>query len=129
MPRRALGDHTTKISAEFQSRLDKLQPRDKIRAILMLRTGRVEAPSERRSSRRSRLAQIERFRESARPALREIDRILERLDGRRLALSVDALGTIPVEATPAAIAALASVDAVKAVLEDQPISSLRVSGR
>lgn len=95
----------------------------------MLRTGRVEPSGERRPSRRSRLAQIDAFRNSARPALSEIDRILERFNGKRLALSVDALGTVSIEATPAAIEALANVDGVKAVLEDQGISSLRVSGR
>jgi hypothetical protein len=56
--------------------------------------------------------------------LAEIDRPLTHFGGKRLALGVNALGSVPVESTPDGITALASLDSVKAILEDQPISLL-----
>jgi hypothetical protein len=84
----------------------------------------VEKTSARRPSRVSRQATIAIIRQSAEPALLEIDRILERFDGQRLAASADALGCVPIETTAAGITALAASEHVKAILEDQPISLL-----
>jgi len=113
-----------KISPEFSARLARLGPRQKIRAIVMLRTDIAGEASTRRQSRAERQAVIEAIRKSAEPALVDIDGILERFDGKRLATNVDALGCIPVETTAAGITALAASDHVKAILEDQPISLL-----
>jgi hypothetical protein len=65
---------------------------------------------------------IDDNRKSAEAALPDIDGILKRFNGKRLATSPDALGCIPVETTAAGITALAASERVKAILEDQPIS-------
>ena len=51
----------------------------------------------------------------------DIDEILKKHDGRRLARRPDALGSLPVETTAAGIRALARSRWVQAVFEDQPI--------
>ena len=116
-----------KISREFATRLNRLDPKQKVRAIVMLRA-RENGPAPTRSeSRESRQAIIDEIRRSANEALPEIDKILERFEGKRLANEVNALGAIPVEATAAGIVALAASNHVKAILEDQPITSLHTS--
>ena len=67
---------------------------------------------------------INAVRQSAETALPDIDEVLRRFDGKRLSNNVSALGSIPVETTPAGIKALATLDQVKTILEDQPVSSL-----
>ena len=110
-----------KISAGFAVRLKRLEPSDRVQAIVLLRTGDVNDPPGKRQSRAEREAAIEAMRSSAGEALAEIDEILERTNGRRFADAPDALGSIPVEATPVGIRALASSEWVKAIIEDQPI--------
>jgi hypothetical protein len=61
---------------------------------------------------------------SAEPALVEIDCVLWHFGGTRLASSVNALGSVPVESTPDGITAFATLDSEKAILEDQAISPL-----
>ena len=68
---------------------------------------------------------MEASRKSAERALTDIDAILKRHDGRRLARRPNALGSVPVETTAAGIKALASSRWVQAILEDQPISLTR----
>lgn len=110
-----------KISPGFAARLKRLGPRDKVYAIVLLRTGDVAAPSGKRQNRAEREAAVEAMRASAGQALTEIDDILERFDGQRFADAPDALGSIPVETTAAGIETLASSNWVKAIVEDQPI--------
>ncbi len=111
-----------KISREFSRRLDRLQPRDKIRAIVLLRAEGNGAARANRPSRDERRARAELFSRSAEAALPEIDHILERFDGHRLAEHPDAVGAIPVETTADGVIALADSDCVKTILEDQTIS-------
>jgi hypothetical protein len=112
-----------KISPNFRARLSHLEPTQKVRAIVLLRTPDGEAIN-RQESRANRKSLIKRVREAAATALPDIDAILERFGGKRLAESADALGSIPVETTPAGVQALAASEHVKTILEDQPISSL-----
>ena len=84
-------------------------------------TGRRQIPADRH-------ANIELIRKSAETVLPNIDGILERFDGKRLA-NVDTLGCVPIETTVAGIKALAASDHVKAILEDQPISLLSAARR
>jgi hypothetical protein len=114
----------SKISAEFRARLQHMDPDDRVRAVLMLRTPGVERAPAGRQARGLRQATIDAVRTAAEQTFPEIDTILAHHDGKRLRPTVDALGAIPVETTGAGIAALAASDHVKAILEDQPLSSL-----
>ena len=46
-------------------------------------------------------------------------------DGRRLTDDVDALGAVPVETTAEGVNALAALEQVRVIIEDQPVSLLR----
>src|SRR5215831_17099972 len=118
------GPHNAKISPAFSARLAHLKPQQKIRAMIMLHVDVPGKSSGQRQSRTERQAMIERIRESAEPALTEIDDILAHYSGKRLAASVNALGAIPIETTAAGINALAASERVKAILEDQTVSLL-----
>lgn len=114
----------SKISREFQARLDHLKPEQKVRAIVMLRTKKAQPVRSNDRSVSNRQAIIDLVRRTAEAALSDIDSILERFNGKRLEGGVSALATISVEATADGIKALAQSEHVKAILEDQAISSL-----
>lgn len=113
-----------KIGSAFRARLNRMNQQQKVRAIIVVRLGDTEVTPGRRQSPSQRQAVIEAMHKSAEPALAEIDRVLRQFGGKRLASSVNALGAVPVETTPEGITALATLDSVKAILEDQPISLL-----
>jgi hypothetical protein len=92
----------------------------------MLDIGPSRRPNQTRL-RSERRAAIAATREAAESSLPDIDQILQRFGGKRLASHIDALGCISVEATAAGIAALAGSEHIKAILEDQPISLLSPS--
>ncbi len=118
------GTRTAKISPEFDARLRELEPHQMVRVILLLDPGTLDGASTSPRSRADRRAAIETLRQAVAPALSTIDRILERTAGKRLAPDVNALGAVPVETTAAGARELAALGQVKAILEDQPISSL-----
>lgn len=115
----------SKISPEFLARLGSLGGRQKVRAIVLLRAAGAKRGSARRQTAAERREAIAAVRRSAADVLPEIDRLLERFDGKRLAADVDALGSIPVETTAEGVSALAALDQVKVIVEDQPISLIR----
>jgi sorbitol-specific phosphotransferase system component IIA len=110
-----------KISREFATRLDRLAGDEKVRAVVLLRTQGTAKPSGKRQSPEERAAAVEAVRSSAERALGDVDKVLARFDGKRLAKKPDALGSIPVETTADGIRALASSRRVQAILEDQPL--------
>jgi hypothetical protein len=118
-----LGNGQSKISREFSRRLDRLQPRDKVRAIVMLRAegDGGGGAGGRRHTRAERMDKAEKICEAAEAALPEIDLILEKFEGHRLAEHPNAVGAIPVETTVGGVIALADADCVKTILEDQRI--------
>lgn len=113
-----------KIGPRFAETLGHLRPGQKVRAIVLLCSHNPAGRLGRRGAPRHRQAMIDAVRQASGPALQEIDKILERYKGTRLATHADVLGSIPVETTPAGVSALASSEHVKAILEDQPISLL-----
>jgi hypothetical protein len=113
-----------KLSPEFSARLARLGPQQRIRAIVVLRIPETGTSSGQRQSRHERRVQIEAIGKSTEKILPEIDRLLARHEGKRLAPKVDALGCVPVETTPAGIAALADSEHVQSIFEDQAISLL-----
>ncbi len=115
-----------KISPEFSARLAHLEQGQKIGAIVVVNgSSQNEKKVTRRVSRATRQSAVRKRRNAATQALPQIDSILQRFGGRRLANSPNALGIIPVETTPAGIKALAASKHVKAVLENQRISLMR----
>ncbi len=109
-----------KVSREFAERLRRADKDQLIRAVLMLQTPGLENPSPREARRARRVRAIERKRGSADSALPELDAVLSKHGGRRLA-SVSLLGTVPVETTPAGVDALAALGSVTSIMEDQPV--------
>jgi hypothetical protein len=116
---------TGKISPQFSARLARMRPDDQVRVVLILDRGGARPGAVRRRDSRERARAVETVRRGAESALAEIDEILARRGGHRLAAAPDALGTVAVEGNPAAIRALAEVPRVRAILEDQPISLAR----
>ena len=114
-----------KVSSTFSARLAQLKPDRRLRAVLVLRTSNGQLSSSgKRQTRPERQTAVEDNRKAASQAIKDIDRILARFEGRRLSDNPTALGTIAIESTPAGIVELSHSDYVKAILEDQPISRL-----
>jgi hypothetical protein len=114
-----------KISSQFSARLSRLGPKDKVHAFVLLRAGGPGSRSGRRQTRAEREAAVKAARKKSGQALDDLDEILKKHDGRRLARRPNALGSLPVETTAAGIKALARSRWVQAVLEDQPIHLYR----
>jgi hypothetical protein len=102
------------ISDGFEARLRRLKPESAVRAVVMLRRERPAAGVARSTA-------VRRVRKSALATLGEVDAILERFGGTRLDVAPNALGYVVVETTPAGIRALADSEAVRGVVEDQPV--------
>ena len=117
----------TKVSPQFAARLARLKPKDRVRLVVLLATTAATSKLDRSRSRDQRDTTIAATRQSAEHALREVDRILERYHGERLAAHPDVLGTVAVEAPVEAIDALAASKEVKAILEDQRIAPLPIA--
>lgn len=116
--------HKAKLSPAFKSRLNSLEPTQKVKAVVVLETRNAASASEGRQSRTERKAALEAVRKSASAALPQIDKTLGLFDGQRLS-APDVLGAIVVESNAAGIMALTESKYVKAILEDQPISTLK----
>jgi hypothetical protein len=129
MARRSSEPPKPKISPEFARRLGRLAPHAMARAIVLLDTGPAPAPSAGRPSKAVRKEISEAIRTAAAPALAEVDRLLERSGGRRLAPGPDLFGSVPIEAPVSALLALAGSEHVRALLEDQPLSLMREPDR
>ena len=113
-----------KISPVFSAKLSGLRPEEKVVAILVLGvkgSGRKSGP---RQSGAQRKIAVDAARKSAEDAFPDIDDVLARSGGRRLADQPNALGTIPVETTTTGLRRLALLEQVTAILEDQPLTLL-----
>jgi hypothetical protein len=122
MPKTNNKTQHAKLSPEFMARLLRLKNEQKIRAIILLHTEDARMSPAYARTRGNRQTTIKAIRKSGEQALADIDRILERFDGKRLAAGPDALGSIPVETTAAGITTLVGSEHVKAIFEDQAIS-------
>ena len=110
-----------KISSEFANRLNNLQPQQKVRVIVLLKFENRGKKSGCHQSLIERQATMEAIRNSAKQALSYIRKIIQDFGGKQLADSPNVLGQIPVEISAAGVNALAESEAVKGVMEDQPI--------
>jgi hypothetical protein len=141
------GLNQPKISPEFATRLNRLEPQQRVRVMVLLQSDTSQLDTSQstdsaslksvtrsnpashsssmphgRQSHRERRAQIQAIRQSSGRSLDSISRILQRFGGCLLATRPDALGAIPVEITAAGVKALATSEAVKAILEDQAVA-------
>ena len=112
-----------KISPEFFDRLNRLDPEQKIRIIVMLFLGDKKTPNK-RLQHVKRAEKMKNILKSSQKAIFEIDHTLEKYGGQKLASKPNALGCLPVETTVSGVNSLASLKEVKAIMEDQPISLL-----
>lgn len=112
------------ISREFAERLKDYERDAVVRAAVILNASASRRVSKEPGIRTSRQELIRDTRAAASSVIREIDKVLEKYGGHRLAESVNALGSIPVETTAAGIRALGNIKHIKAILEDQPVSLL-----
>jgi hypothetical protein len=115
--------HRPKISPEFATRLMTLEPKQKIRIIVLLQIPETENKTVKRQTRAERQNTIQSVRNSANQALANITTILQNFEGKILTERPDLLGSIPIEITVPGVTALAQSDAVKTIIEDQPIHS------
>ena len=107
------------ISDEFLNRIQKLTQKEKVRAVVQIRTPRFG--SGRRQSKEERDKVISAKQEFLTEMLGTIDRLLDEHGGKRLS-DPNALACFGVETTADGVMNLAKSDLVEAVLEDQKIS-------
>jgi hypothetical protein len=115
----------SKISPNFTSRLERLKPHEKVRAIILLNLETSAEGKNKRLTDVDRRLAMQSIRQAAQFVLPEIDQILQNFDGRRLNEEVTALGSVAIETTATGILSLAQSEGVKAILEDQTASLLR----
>ena len=118
------GIQPKKISTEFASRLANFDPQQKITIIVLLNTKDTVNNKAKRQTRTERRIAIEAMKKSADLALRDIEPIIEKYGGQKLANKPNLLGSIPVEITVAGIKALCKSESVKAIMENQKIDSV-----
>jgi hypothetical protein len=110
------------IAETLRSKLRHARPNERLRVLVVLDLR--EFPDfetrNRRGAQRKRI--IAEAKSAADSALPDIASVLRKYGGTRLRESSDALGTIPVETTPAGVRALADMSAVQSILEDQPLT-------
>jgi hypothetical protein len=126
-----MGGHAEKkkISPHLAARLDRLEPGELVRAVVMPARPAERAPVEVGTTRRTRRTTLKEAMHEARrlagQAFDDIDACLDRTGGRRVTQQANPLGFIVVEATGSGIEAIIDLDWVAAVLEDQPIHPIQ----
>ena len=113
-----------KISSAFRSRMARLKSGESIRAVVLpaaRNTRSVDRTMTRRALREKRIAYLE---ETFEHAFCAIDEQLATNGGRRLTVHPNTLGFIVIEATVDAITAIAELEWVGAIIEDQPVYAL-----
>lgn len=116
-----LGD---KVGPEFRDRLAHLSGKALVHAVLLVQQAAAGNGGGRRTRGSTRAALVEAGKRSAAEGLGEIDAILKKTGGHRLADAPDLLGSLPIETTAEGIVALAGSPRVKAILEDQQIKAI-----
>jgi len=110
-----------KIDPEFLDRINIMPPDQIIRVILILSDdNEYEQPKTRRTE-QERKKIMESVLKSGAKAMNEINSVLQAYGGTNLTSSPNILGCISIAATGAGIKALACLDKVKAIMEDQPV--------
>jgi hypothetical protein len=110
-------DRSSKISASVVARLDNMTGEETIPVIIL-----IGHPGDmgRRGANDKREQLIVLLQEETKETLQKIDQVLETYGGRRLE-AINSLGAVPVVATAPAVIALASIESVRSIIEDQPL--------
>lgn len=119
MPKRSPAP-ADKISLQFRARLSALADDVAVQAVVLLRVG-DGATTRARQSPAVRAAAIQQTQQQAALALAAVDAVLEAHHSLRLSATPNLLGQLSVQATPAAILALAELPHVTAIIEDQAL--------
>lgn len=125
-----------KISDGFAHRLAMLPPNQRVRAVVLPAPYMVTGVTDNRDSGRNgarvhgdeRQAMVREARLRGEGACAELDAVLAKTGGERLSGGSNALGFIVVETTAAGISAIADLDWVGVVLEDQAIRPVHQTG-
>jgi hypothetical protein len=112
---------SSKISAEFASRLARLAPDQQIRAIVLAAQPAPAQANFAQNREQARAHQAATTQTLLRDLFHDVDRQLAQTGGRRLTHQPNALGHIVVETTAHGIHALCDLENVNAILEDQSI--------
>ena len=110
-----------KIDPGFLNRINSLPANQIIHAILILSDETEYKQPETKQTKQERKEIMDFVLKSGKKAMQEINSILQAYGGTKLASSPNALGCISIASTGAGIKALACLDKVKAVMEDQPV--------
>ena len=113
--------HSDKISNEFADRLAALLPEQKVRAVVLPAPYLVSGSNGSRVRGEERQAILREARTRTEETFAEIDMVLTEAGGQRLTESGNALGFIVVETTATGITAIADLNWVGTVMEDQAI--------
>ncbi|MUG98332.1 hypothetical protein F7734_40920 [Scytonema sp. UIC 10036] len=119
--------HQDKISAEFTHRLRKLNPHQVVRVLVLLNlnNNKINQLSNSQKFSNKHISAVKNLRKLEKQALNDIHKIMQDNDGKLLAEHFNLLGSIPIEITVAGVYQLATLDVVKAVIEDQEIYPLK----
>jgi hypothetical protein len=113
--------HSGKISDEFANRLAALPPGQQVRAVVLPAPYLVSDSGGLRTRGEERQAIVREARTRTEESFADIDKVLAERGGRRLTEGGNALGFIVVETCPDGIAAIADLNWVGTVMEDQAI--------
>jgi hypothetical protein len=112
----------SKISSEFAHRLSELEPHQVVRVLVLLDfKNNTERLCDSQKFPDKNISVVEHISNLEKQALDHIRKIIQDNDGKQLAEHFSLLGSIPIEITAAGVYELATLDAVKAVIEDQQI--------
>ena len=120
--------HPVKISDEFAERLAALPPDHQVRAVVLPAPYLVNSGRGARVRGEERQALLREARTRTEESFADIDKVLAEVGGRRLTECGNALGFIIVETCPKGIDAIADLDWVGTVMEDQPIRPVHQTG-
>jgi hypothetical protein len=114
----------SRISSDFAAYLNQLDADELVRAIVLparqIQTATANQPP-RRGERQAMIEAIKRLNEHR---FLEIDELLGRYGGQRLTQQANTLGSVAIETTADGVEAIANLDWVSAVIEDQSIYEL-----
>ena len=115
------GPGRAKISSEFAKRVRRFAKDDLVRAIVTLAVPPGATPDATKNRRARRQEAIANRQSLSTTGLDALDAALAAHGGKRLG-ETTLLGTVAVETTPVGIDALAALDCVQSIMEDQPIT-------